>query len=83
MLEVQICVGSSCHVKGAYQVVQTFQEMVKTHQLEANLHLKACFCQKNCTQGVTIKVGDKLISKVSPENAREIFHKEIFKEGDA
>ncbi|AZR74160.1 NADH dehydrogenase [Anoxybacter fermentans] len=82
MLEVQICVGSSCHLKGAYQVVQIFKEMVKTYDLEDRIHLKASFCQKNCAKGVTVKIGDKLISRVSPENAREIFRRELLKEGE-
>ena len=82
MIEVQICVGSSCHLKGAYDVVQIFQEMVKTHQLEDRINLKASFCQKNCTKGVTITVGDRKINYVSPDNARQVFEREFLKEGD-
>lgn len=82
MVEVQICVGSSCHVKGAYHVVQIFQEMVKTHELEGRIQLKASFCQKSCTEGVTIRIGDRKVSRVSPSNAREVFEREFLREGE-
>lgn len=82
MLEVQICVGSSCHLKGAYQVVQIFQEMVKSHQLEEKIQLKASFCQKTCTEGVTIKVGERKVTRVSPTNAREVFQHEFLEAGE-
>lgn len=82
MIEVQICVGSSCHLKGAYQVVQIFQEMVKSYQLEERIHLKASFCQKSCTKGVTIKVGDRKVTSVSPANARDVFQREFLEEGE-
>lgn len=77
MLEVQICVGSSCHLKGAYQVVQIFQEMVKAHRLQERVILKASFCQKNCTHGVSMMIGEKKVIGVSPETAREVFVREI------
>lgn len=80
MIEVKICVGSSCHLKGAYQVVQVFQEMVKEYNLEERIHLKASFCTKKCTEGVTIQIGDRKVSRLSPSNAREIFLKEFMPE---
>ena len=82
MLEVQICVGSSCHMKGAYQVVQIFQQLVKAYRLDGRVQLKASFCQKKCTEGVTIQVGDKKVTGVSPDTARAIFRKEILREGE-
>lgn len=77
MLEVQICVGSSCHLKGAYQVVQIFQEMVKAHRMDERVVLKASFCQKNCTHGVSMKIGERKVIGVSPETAREVFRQEV------
>lgn len=74
MKEVSICVGSSCHLKGAHDVVKIFQKMVKEHELSDEIHLKASFCQGRCTNGVVVTVDGELITGVSPENASEIFH---------
>ena len=34
MKEIHICIGSACHVKGSYQVVQRFKELVAERGLE-------------------------------------------------
>ena len=81
MKEVSICVGSSCHLKGAHDVVKIFQRMVKKHNLENELHLKASFCQGRCTDGVVITVDGEFITGVSPENAREIFYNNFINDG--
>ena len=74
MKEVSICVGSSCHLKGAHDVVGIFQDMVKKHELSEEIHLQASFCQGRCTDGVVVTVDGELITGVSPENASEIFY---------
>ena len=81
MKEVSICVGSSCHLKGAHDVVEIFQKMLKKHDLEADLHLKASFCQGRCTDGVVITIDDEYITNVNPDNAREIFYSNFINEG--
>jgi len=29
MLEIKICVGSSCHLKGSYNVINEFQHLIE------------------------------------------------------
>ena len=43
MVVVSVCVGSSCHMKGSYQVIKTFQELIKKNQLE-DLRITICTC---------------------------------------
>ena len=81
MKEVSICVGSSCHLKGAYDVVEIFKEKVKEYDLEDQIHLKASFCQGKCTDGVVVTVDDKLLTGVNSDNAGEVFYQE-FVEGE-
>ena len=40
MVTVTVCVGSSCHMKGSYQVIKTFQEIIKERGLEDKVALK-------------------------------------------
>lgn len=81
MKEVSICVGSSCHLKGAHDVVDIFKDKVEEYDLKDQIHLKASFCQGKCTDGVVVMVDDELLTDVNPENADEIFYK-VFVEGD-
>lgn len=82
MKEVSICVGSSCHLKGAHEVVEIFKKLQKENELQDKIHLKASFCQGHCTDGVVVTVNDELIKGVNPKNASEIFYNNFVKDGD-
>lgn len=79
MIDVYICVGSSCHLKGSYQILNIFQELIKKYKLEDKVEIKASFCLGHCTNGVAIKVQDDYIDNVSIENAKVIFDENILK----
>jgi len=51
---LKVCVGSACHVKGSYEVIETFNRLIIEERLEDRVELKACFCLNNCTQGVSV-----------------------------
>lgn len=73
MVEVVICVGSSCHMKGSYRVVQTFKEMALEHGVSEEVHIKASFCMKNCVNGISTSVDGDLISGIDVTNASDKF----------
>ena len=77
MVEVKVCVGSSCHLKGSYQVINTFKELIKTQGLEDKIALKAAFCMGRCSAGIAVTVNDEPIENVSFSNAVEIFKEHI------
>ena len=72
MIELNVCIGSSCHLKGSYNVIQAFQQLVEENNLHDKVEMKAQFCMKNCQQGVSVSIGDEVFS-VSPETVREFF----------
>ena len=76
-MEVFICVGSSCHLKGSYNIINAFQKLIEEHKLEDKVELKASFCLGHCTDGVSTKINGKFVDHVSPENAVEIFNKYV------
>lgn len=43
-MKIEICVGSSCHVRGSYEVVKNVEAFVKNQELEQEIELKGCFC---------------------------------------
>jgi len=43
MLEIKICVGSSCHLKGSYNVINEFQHLIEEKALHDKIDIKATF----------------------------------------
>ena len=76
-MDVQICVGSSCHLKGSYNVIRAFQKLVQEYGLEDQMELNAAFCMGHCTEGVSTMFGDEYVGNVTPENAVEVFRKHV------
>ena len=72
---VKICVGSSCHLKGSYNVIQAFQRLIENEGLQDQVTLKAAFCMGHCTEGVSTMFDDEFVGHVTPEKAVEVFQK--------
>ncbi len=78
MLIVQICVGSSCHIKGSQDIVELMQAAVEAHHLEDEITLTGSFCIGQCNRvGVTIQVDDEVHIGVTRENFKEFFRDHI------
>ncbi len=76
MVKVTVCIGSSCHIKGARQVVEGLQHLIAENGLKDKVELGGTFCMGNCQQGVCVTVDGELFS-VSPETADEFFNANI------
>lgn len=72
-MNISICVGSSCHIKGSYDIIQLVKEAIAAHQLEDKINLSAAFCLGRCTDGVTVKINEDIICGVSKESFSEFF----------
>ncbi|MEG0178639.1 MAG: (2Fe-2S) ferredoxin domain-containing protein [Oscillospiraceae bacterium] len=76
-MNICICVGSSCHLKGSYNIINLMKENLEKHGLTETVNLSAAFCLGKCTNGVTIKIDDEIITGVSPDNFDDIFNKHV------
>lgn len=75
---VQICVGSSCHIKGSQDIVELLQAAIEEHNLEDEITLAGSFCVGKCNRiGVTVQVDDEVIVGVTKENFKEFFNDNI------
>ena len=80
MIVVQICVGSSCHLKGSQAIVDLFQQKLAQHGLEEDVVLMGSFCIGKCNRdGVTIQVDDTIHTGVTVENFDAFFRENILK----
>ncbi len=77
MVVVQVCVGSSCHMKGSYQVIKTFTQLIQVNELEDVVTLKASFCMGRCLTGISVMVNDTPVDNVGFANADQIFYEHI------
>lgn len=80
MKVLKVCIGSACHLKGAYDVIETFQRLIKENTLEEKIELKAAFCLGHCTEAVSVERWDGEILSVLKDNAEETFQKQIIPE---
>ncbi len=69
MLFIQICVGSSCHLKGAPDIVELLQNKIAECHLENNIVLSGSFCTGKCNRvGVTVTVGEDVHAGITKDN---------------
>ncbi len=83
MLDIYVCVGSSCHLKGSYQIINCFQRLIKEYKLEDKAVLKASFCMGKCTDGVCVRVGDDFYGNVAIINAESFFQDKVIRRLEA
>lgn len=77
---VQICVGSSCHLKGSEKLVEMFQSKITDCKLDGDITLAGSFCTGKCNrEGVTVTVDDVIYTGVTPENFNSFFEDRILK----
>ena len=76
---IQICVGSSCHLKGSQQVVALFQQALKENgQYAAEVTLAGCFCTGRCNrEGVTVLIDDEPFTGITPDNFQTFFSQTV------
>lgn len=78
MLFVQVCVGSSCHLKGSQDIVELFEEYIREYNIDDDVVLSGSFCIGKCNRiGVTVQVNDDVHVGVTRENFKEFFTKNI------
>ena len=77
---IQICVGSSCHLKGSPEIVELLQKSVEEYHLENDVTLSGSFCIGKCNrEGVTVQVDDDVHVGITKENFKEFFTEQVLK----
>ncbi len=79
-MKVAVCVGSSCHLRGSYNIIELLKQRLEERGMTDQVDLRAAFCLGKCTDGVSIQVDDEIICGVSADNFDEIFEKYILKQ---
>ena len=80
MMTIKVCIGSSCHLKGSYEIVELLQKAVEEYHLEEQVTLAGSFCLGKCSRvGVTVQVDDEIYVGVTKEDFKEFLRENILK----
>ena len=75
---IQVCVGSSCHIKGSAEIVELFQKAVEEYKLETEVTLAGSFCIGKCNRiGVTVQIDDEIHVGLTKEDFKEFFNEKV------
>lgn len=75
---VQICVGSSCHLKGSEKIVELFQKAIDEYKLDNDITLAGSFCTGQCNRvGVTVTINDEVFTGITPETFERFFKENV------
>ena len=75
-MKITVCIGSSCHLKGSKQIIQTLETLIKEADVSDRVTLNGSFCIGECVQGVCVKLNDTLFS-LKPDTTEEFFRNEV------
>lgn len=88
MVNIKVCVGSSCHLKGSPSVIEELKSIIKKYDVEDLVELQASFCLGSCAQAVSIEIegidnsenGDDsiVLHGVNKDNVEDLFVKNVY-----
>lgn len=74
---IEVCVGSACHLKGAYNVIKSLEKLIEEKGLKERVMVKAAFCLGHCTEAVSVRVDNGEVVSVSEESVPNFFKENI------
>ena len=79
MVTISVCVGSACHLKGSYKVIEALQKLISQSKASNRVELKGAFCIGRCTEGVSVTVNDEEFFSLNENNVESFFHETIMR----
>ncbi len=73
MLEVKVCVGSSCHIRGGAKTLKVLKSLIEEYELASKVDLAADLCLDNCVKAPNVLVDGTIFGGVTPDIAEEFF----------
>lgn len=80
MMTIKVCIGSACHLKGSYNVINSFQQLSEEYGVTEEVEIDAIFCLGCCTEAVSVKIDNGSVQGVSPATVRRFFVTQVLPE---
>ena len=71
-MKICVCVGSSWHLKGSYDIINLMKAALEKYGRPDTADLSAACCLGKCTHGVSIKVDDEIVTGLNRDNFDDI-----------
>jgi NADH-quinone oxidoreductase subunit G len=68
-LDVSVCFGTSCFLKGSQKILHGILEHLRVNDLDDVVNVTASFCFEKCDRGPTVKIGNQIIEHCTLETA--------------
>ena len=78
-VEVGVCVGTSCYVRGAQDLLSRLIRHIRDRGLEKVVDVRATFCYEACNRGPTVSFNGKAVEKCTFEKACAALEEELLK----
>lgn len=76
MVNVEVCVGTSCYLRGSYHIINRLEELSEKASLSDNVNIASIFCLGNCGSSSSVRVNGEILS-VTIDGVDEFFDKHI------
>ena len=79
MIKISVCIGSACHLKGSYNVINGIQQAAEKNGVTDKVTINGAFCTGNCgCNGVAVLVDNEYFG-VDPTKVKEFFNDVVMK----
>jgi len=76
-LEINVCVGTGCYLRGSQRLLQQLVNYIRQQQLERTVDVRATFCFEACDKGPNVKIGDVVMHRCTFEMVRAELDKQL------
>ena len=77
-MKIEVCLGSSCHVKGGQQILQLLKENIRKNNIEDKVELGGTVCLGECkSAGVNMKIDGKVVTGITEKNFDQFFKEKV------
>lgn len=70
-LEISVCVGTSCYLKGSQDLLYKMIDHIEENSLQDRVDVKATFCFEQCDRGPSVSIGGKTLEGCTFKKACE------------
>lgn len=74
-LVIEVCVGTSCYLLGAQDLLQAIEELPAEQQ--GKVEINGVTCLKNCGKGPNIRINGTVYSGVTPERLLQVIDENL------
>jgi NADH-quinone oxidoreductase subunit G len=76
-VQVKVCVGTSCYLRGARDILRRFSDEIEARKLEDTVDLGAAFCLEHCDSGPNVQINGYEYHNVREQDVPELLRRAV------